>query len=549
MSSNQFPSPSPGTAILSLAEIMIRYKQGRTVYSAADVRGVCDHYISTASCGIDLPIDLLQFLRYACLPFGSNEALARLKALPHPVLRPTLDEHFNILLADDAPSRLQVELEAQPQSLFFVGDVVNVAALQSLASGSERKPAVRISRTFSQSALAVLFRCEDGTTLFPQQDIGTLCSYMRELNIREADVWVSLVAFLRDAACPFATTSLHCELTSQDQSKAAQQYNLLVLDGAVNRLMEAVGTSLNPDFLVKAGGLEDLMELANQIDGQLPGRRYTHASEQLNLGFHEMTGGLFDAAGHDEANEADDEAYDKENVDPKAKRPRSSKDASSITQKDNSNGIERVRLTGETGPTGNALPSLTKKRHHERKTLLSPREIRNLVRQYDEDDLQTRQGLVAQKEVFYIGGKKKYQIRPEYFWVLVQPVEEGEPPLTPAQMKAICPHWEYLVRSANEEDQIPERGVTLKEIATKLDALRDEVAALRDEVAATARMNKEMREDIKKLTESSRSKSEVSPLPLSSSKRRRFDSDSGDTDIVDTPTKKFGGMKLHKLID
>lgn len=555
MSSNPYPNPSLGTATPGLGGIIIRFKQGRTVYSATDVKRVCDHYISIAGSGNEVTIHVLQFLRTVCLPFASPDALARLKTLPPPAIRPTLDAHFNVLLADDAPARLQTEFNNQPQSLFFVGNVADSAYLQRLVSPSPTKCAVRISRSFSQSALAVLMRYEEGTAYFPQQDIQTLLSYMKELNARESDVWLSLVAFLRDAARPYASAGLRRELSASqipdEELRIIDQYNALVLHGALEKLVEAVHTRPTSSFDVEAGRFKESIERADRHGDQLHEAGKGHIFENIDPGLDlEMTGELFDAGDDEADDEADDETHDKENVDPKERRPLSSRMSSSVAHKEDSDGFTRVRFIGEVGDAGNALPSLIKARHHERDTWLSPRGIRDLVRQYDGNNPQTRQNLVEQKEVFYVGGKKKYQIRPEYFWVLVQPVEEDEPPITEAQMTAICPHWQYLQEVPDEEVQekvrplARARHITLEKIANKLDALRDEVAALTS-------MNKELRQEIKELKESSRSKPRngVSSFSLSSSKKRGFDSDSGDTDNVDTPTKKFGSMKLQKRID
>lgn len=504
---------------------MIRFKQGRTVYNANDVQKVYDHYVSIAGSSIPVSIHVQQFLKNACLAFASTDALVRLKTLPAPALQATLDEHFNILLADGAPARLQAELDTYPQSLLFVGNVIDFAHLQSLASAGERKSAARISRGFSQSALAILIRYEEGITWFPQQDIQTLWSYMRELNIREADTWISLVAFLRDAARPFASTSLRREpsksSTSKDHTDTVKQYNKLVINGALDKLVEAAHTRSNPSFHVTAGGFQESLEVADQDDGQLFDERDEQLPEQLRSGLNEPGIDKLFSAGYDEADdEADDETCNKENVDPNAKRPHSSIKPSAV-QKDDSDYLTRFCLTGQIGPAGNALPTLTKKRHHERKTLLSPRAIRDLVRQYDKNNLQTQQDLIAQKEVFYVGGKKRYQIRPEYFWVLVQHVEGDEPSITPAQMTAICPNWQRLLQGPSQQVQPLTRRVTLEEVADKLEALQDEVAAL-------ARMNKELKQEIKKLTDCAHSKprNEVSSFSFSSGKKRRFDSDS-----------------------
>lgn len=529
---------------------MIRFKQGRTVYNANDVQRVCDYYISIAGSGTPITIHVLQFLRNACLAFASTGALAQLKTLPAPALRPTLDEHFNILLADSAPARLQAELDTYPQSLLFIGNVVDFAHLQSLASADKGKAAARIIRSFSQSALAILIRYEEGITCFLKQDIQTLWSYMRELNIRGADTWVSLVAFLRDAARPFASSSLRRALnkstTSNDDTDVVKQYNNLVIDGALDKLVDAAHTRSNPNFHVKAGGSRKSLEVADQYDGQLFDARDERLPEQLGSALSKETTDKLFSAGYDEADdEADDETCNKENVDPNAKRPHSSIKPSAV-QKDDSDDLARFCLTGHIGPAGNALPSVTNRKHHERTTLLSPRAVRDLVRQYDMNNPQTRQDLVAQKEVFYVGGKKRYQIRPEYFWVLAQQVEDDEPPITPAQMATICPNWQRLLPAPRQQVQPLARRVTLEEVAGKLEALQDEVAAL-------ARMNKELKQQIRKLTDSSCSKqrNEVSSFSLSSGKKRRFGSDSeGDTDIVDTPTKvrQFGTSETERLI-
>lgn len=515
---------------------------------------VCDHYISTARREAQASLFVFQFIRSACLAFASTHTIAQLKTLPEPTTQTTLDQHLSILLVDKAPLRMQTEVEAHPDFLFFFGEVIPSEDIRSLAPGSAAKPASRIPRELSQSCLAILRRYEEGIGCFPSKDVQTLCSYMKELCIRggDGDVWIVLVSFLRDAARPFASTGLRRKLgkspTSMDQDLVVSQYNALIDDGAMDRLMEAARTRRNPSFSVKPDDSPSLVDETDLDDDSTCGKEREAVSGRK---VHELLEQAHSQTSHLEGDGADDWANDDgddEDLEWKEEPRRATRLSSPVKQNGN---LERFVLTGQTGPAGNARPSFAEgqPKRHDKLTRLTPRQIRDITRQADRRDAHFRRDLLAQKEVFYVGGNKKYQIRPQYFWALIQDLEEDEPAIPEDKMNAICPQWKQLVSLRVAQNVASGEPVSPKQ--TTLQALADKVDALANEITALGRANEYLRREIREMPASpcSCQKNGLSSNSVSSS-TRRFKCDVDDADLLssdsDVPLakKKLSTRKL-----
>lgn len=572
---------SPGTLISKMAlakvkDILKRFQEGQAIYSGEEVKEVCDYYITFTDSEVRSPTTVLQFLRQASICFASARVRAQLQNLPETLIPEKLHEHLNILLEDHAPTRLQDEYEAQPGSLFFVGKLVSATGIRSLTTEERRKPAVRLAGEVSQTALRILMRHEERIESFPKQDIQTLYSYMKEVNERGMDVWFNLVEYLRDAARPFASAKCQLNLVlspvfRRHDRTIIESYNLLVADGALERLAETTRAGQSPSFRVEVRAGQDCVVASDHEKDTFHAKGTSHEGEGAT--FPAMTDVDMSPVDGEENNR--DAAIHQEGPRPKDKRGLQSVGhlPHSKTQDDN---VERqkIPLVGTIGPNQNALPSLGRKRHREANTTLTPRQIRDLVRQFHRTSPSSQETLLDHREVFYVGGSKKYQIRPAYFWVLIQPPETDEPLITEADMTKIFPQWKQYISAKTEDEIVSGRPVSAQPQAIKtvgaissptrdsngrfsgktkiaVQAIADKPDTLTKEVAAMTHASKELTDAIQKMMDSRPKQKKVrSSLPLFTSKKRPFILESEDEgmhilslDPIDTPTKKSSRQK------
>ncbi|KAJ5668282.1 uncharacterized protein N7477_006852 [Penicillium maclennaniae] len=388
---------------------------GRSIFTGKEVRAVYKHYTSTPGTGPRTSLHAVKFVKNACIPFVSAQVKKKLASLPKADNRATLSRYMNIFSADGALERLQVEYEAHPETLFFVGELVPCSS--NAPDPQQKKWPNQISYELTQTALKILRRHENHETSFSAQEVRDLCTYQEQLSDRGADMWSSLAVFFRDAAHPLASPSLRAKYVAFseeiDTTVIVNQYYDLVRDGAVSRLIQRISHLRHEKVEVKAGDVppeNPVSEYASEReqDCQHPGKQIRQTPEN-------------------------------------SKQPTQPISSAPEQAGSTGNSGSGIPLVGAVDSQGLALPSYTRAKSGKvmKKTFsqLSPRRIRDLIRQYDPADHETRTELRNNAEVFYLGGNYAYQLKPHYFWVMVQELEPDELAITEAQKDAIFPTW------------------------------------------------------------------------------------------------------------
>jgi len=401
-------SPTPAGDADAITD---RLNMGRAIFTAKEVKTVCQYYISTSESGARPSMQTVKFVKSACFPFASPQAKQQLRSLSNSNDQSTVERYVNILIDDGAPLRLQNHYEAHPDTLFFVGEVLQGS--QDIAQ-HESNQWHQIPHAFIQSALAILSLHESGQTLFDPQDIQVLYSYLENLIGRGADIWLNLAVFFRDTAHPFVSSRLRTKYGSfsatDEIAVIAEQYTDLLSDGSITRLVETISHPPHVKVEVKP---EVVQHREPGIGDPSASKADTGESEQMQEQL-------------------------KKNVKP----PHSPHKPKYTGAPDPS----KIPRSGTVDPAGHALPSFLRRRQTRSQgsvySNLSPRQIRDIVRQYD---AKTQRDIHNNPEVFYWSSPFAVHIRPEYFWVLDQELENDEMPLTESQITALFPLWRTVM--------------------------------------------------------------------------------------------------------
>ncbi|KAJ6111955.1 hypothetical protein N7523_008016 [Penicillium sp. IBT 18751x] len=395
---------------------------GRSIFTGKEVRAVYKHYTSTPDTGPRTSLHAVKFVKNACIPYVSAQVKKKLASLPKADNRATLSRYMNILSADGALERLQVEYEARPEALFFVGELV--PCFPNALNPQQKEWPNQIPHELTQAALTILRRHENHETSFSAQEVQDICTYQEQLSDRGADMWCSLAVFLRDAAHSLASPSLRAKYVAfseeSDTTVIVNQYHDLIQDGAVSRLIQRISHQRHEQVEVKA----DDMPHENPVS--------KYASER----------------------EQDCQSPEKQIRQTLVNSKHPTQPISSAPEQAGSTGNSgsSIPLVGAVDSRGLALPSYMRAKGGKvmKKTFsqLSPRRIRDLIRQYDPAAHETRTELRNNAEVFYLGGNYAYQLKPHYFWVLVQELEPDELAITEAQKDAIFPTWREVLESS-----------------------------------------------------------------------------------------------------
>jgi hypothetical protein len=438
---------SPPVKIEKASRIADLFAMGRSIFTGKEVKIVCTHYLLTPDKGLRNSFYVAKFVKSACLPFASAQVKNQLASLPDPDTRSTLSRYMNILTADGAFTRLRGRYEAHPEALFFVGETVPCS--RNAFTPEKNDWPNPIPDELTQSALEILRRHNNHVSSFSSQEIHFLYKYTDEVSSRGADMWLNLAVFFRDAAHPFASTSLCVKHGSfsetDDTAMIVNQYYDLVLDEAVKRLLLIDSGIGHSQVQVKAD---------NKPHGDMSPDSTSERTGVCCPGKEVEEQGKANGMPHDDtvSENANERELDFSSVQDAQEQQLKSATTQSptrlpISEPSTVNYASRycIPLSGKVTPQGVALPSLIQgKRLKGTRSIystISPRQIRDVIRQYSSADAMTRMQLRNNTGVFYTGGSRAFQIRPEYFWVLIQEVDEDEPPVTDAHKDTMFPEW------------------------------------------------------------------------------------------------------------
>lgn len=449
MSFSQINDSLP-VAIEKASRIADLFAMGRSIFTGKEVKIVCTHYLSTPDKGLRNSFYAVKFVKSACLPFASAQVKNQLASLPDPDTRSTLSRYMNILTADGAFTRLRGRYETHPEALFFVGETVPCS--RDAFTPEKNEWPNPIPDELTQSALEILHRHDNHESSFSPQDIHCLDKYTDQVSSRGADIWLNLAVFFRDAAHPFASTSLSvkhgCFFETDDTAMIVNQYYDLVLDGAVRRLLITASGLGHGQVPVKAdnmphGDMSPDGVSEREIDC-CPGKEIEEQGKADEMPHGEKASESANERERDCAPEKDaQEQLKSATTQSPARLPIS--EPSTV----NYGYGYYIPLSGSVNPQGVALPSFIHgKRLKGTRSIystISPRQIRDVIRQYSSADSTTRMELRMNAEVFYTGGSRAFQIRPEYFWVLIQQLDEDELPFTDAHKDTMFPEWRLVL--------------------------------------------------------------------------------------------------------